>query len=355
MTLRNVAAVADMKVPKERTETVVSSALVFLVNKEFLPGLKVLVYSLIANQTLLDLPIIAISNEPEVMNDPLIQAMSDRPVVLSDDDISTFSAISGDRVPERVRLNWIAKFTLLKWMTFEDYGYDQHIFIDADILCLRNIDDLLGLTDAEFYAAPRFTDDLFKDGERVRSPDDRTALIQAFVNDDHAGNIIINSGVFVANKPLLNSKTRRSLIEYASHGEFITEQKVLRERQAERVNGIRTFSPLYNFHHGYLKYVAANDQLGLANQIKLLHYVGSRAKPWQAGASNNIQNSLWASYAKESRERSSIFSDFKEFRDRYRALFKKPDGSILEKLRGSKRPIWIRALRKFKASMSRTG
>ena len=62
--------------------------------------------------------------------------IADRTIILSDEDIGAIRRIKASAVKPDLRHAELGKYTFLKVHAFQDLGYDHHIFMDVDMLCL---------------------------------------------------------------------------------------------------------------------------------------------------------------------------------------------------------------------------
>lgn len=308
MSLRALLDVSEARV--EPTTRADSAALAFVLNRSFLPGLRTLAYSMVLNRTLLDLPILVISEDSEIALDPLIATISDRVVIVEPDDLDQFSQISNERVVEHLRLDWIPKYTFLKWMLFGDHGFRKIIFLDADMVCLQNIDDLLEMNEADLYAGPIFNRALYRDPTgRDLALTESSRNIEAFVANPPAVSAGLNTGLMVINSGALSTRFRGALVDLAERKAYTVEQAVvnsLLRSGAEWSGG--ALSSLYNFNSGYLRYLDGITQVRMLARIKVLHFVGSR-KPWHASGGRSLDSHLWHVLARQAAAASPLLAE----------------------------------------------
>jgi lipopolysaccharide biosynthesis glycosyltransferase len=277
-----------------------NSALVFVLNSEFVPGLRVLLYSMYANKTLLDLPILIITEQEEVLSDSVISQVADHKRLISAGEISSFSSIPSRKVPSQLRLAWIPKYTFLKWMMFDEYGYERLLFIDADIVCMKPIDSLLTMEDADLYGCPMFTREMIAphlDADTI------SQNILSFAMCERPKSKRLNTGVLVIGRKLLSPSFRADLIKFAEAQEFANEQSALRNfLRRSRRGDLRMISPLYNFKTSFLEAVCSQRKFELIEKIRLLHFAGEQVRPWQKSAPETLADYVWFCYAKEAEE-----------------------------------------------------
>lgn len=293
MSLRSIAAETAIHVSGEVKPTN-GTALVFVLNKPFLIGLKTLAFSMIKQNTMLDLPVLIITDEPEVLADPFVSILADKTVLVSPEQISQFEGISSARIDDRVKLEWIPAYTFLKWLIFEDYGYDRLVWIDVDIVCLKPIDELTRLTYKALYAGGVFPSQLYRIGQDRLPLEDRERNILAFSDAPSPSDDSLNSGVMVINKPLLNKAFREELISHARERDFTNEQLVITRVLARpKYAGFGWLPPTYNYSHAYAMLAGASVQIDILAKVKLLHYIGVDGKPWNRPKGTRTTERLW--------------------------------------------------------------
>lgn len=265
-------------------KTYPSTALVFVFDSEFLTPFKVLLYSMARLGTAVDLPIIIITQDTAVAADPAVKAAADEIRLLGQAEIDQFKVISGRRVPDRYKLEWIAKYTFLKWSIFDDFNYEQLLFIDADIVCLGPVEDLLSSDlPGDMLGGPRFMEALVQDEQGNRLPENSIfrnlrRMNRGKFDESHTR---LNSGVMLLRKRLLSRDFREELLRFASTRDYVNEQSYLTSFFADRKDYNLSFIPSrYNFGAGALAELPLVLELQLIKEIVFLHFPGPK-KPWR--------------------------------------------------------------------------
>lgn len=329
MSLRTVFAMLEDAVPAASRSGAGGTGLFFVLNSGFLRPFHVLVYSLARNGSLLDLPVVVISEDAKLADDPVVAAVADRFVLAGAQEIAQFAGISDRKVEEGLRLGWIAKYTFLKWLVFADHGFRRHVYLDADMLCLNPCDGLAELADADLYAAPVFDKKLTRDPQGWMRPlGERERRVAHFLESGNRTSL--NSGVMVANHRLLDGTFRRRLIALAESEPVPVEQLVI--RRLLRDGADYTFGPLpplFNFNHGFLAAMGVPRQLRLLGAMKLLHFVGGGLKPWSvrgpaAEESAWISDTLWRRTADEACQALTLFAEARDRLDRAEPTVERP-------------------------------
>jgi hypothetical protein len=294
--------------PVHRSKAAEGAALVFVLNRDFVWPFRVLLFSLVKSRSVLDAPIVLISEDETLQSDPLVEAVVDRFVPARGDLLVPFADISPERVPEHQRLGWIAKYALLKWLVFDDYGFERHVFMDADTLCLNPVDALLELNSADLHLTPQFDPRLLRGPDGAKLPRaEQEANVLEFVRRTEFANL--NSGVFVANHAVLTPDFRAELIGMARRLQIKTEQSVLQRVLRDSPQHTRSWlSPRFNFHHGHLSPLSVRTQIAELDRSYLLHFIGSHAKPWDGGTAKPFTRAVWLQYAREAAEADPVFA-----------------------------------------------
>jgi lipopolysaccharide biosynthesis glycosyltransferase len=160
-------------------------AICFVANKKYIEGLKVAVHSIKRNHATVP-TIILFSDDIEEIPDGV-----DKLIKIDTDDyryLEMFSELPNNTWPKSI---------FYKLSIFNISGYDRIVFIDSDMLVIRDISDLWNLdeyNEFDFYAT-------------------YTAPQQVGTDKDHKDNLC--SAIMVINKNLLNVQVYKKLIEMA--------------------------------------------------------------------------------------------------------------------------------------------
>jgi len=290
-----------------------NAALAFVLDATFLHSFKVLLYSLANTRSFLDLPILVFTQDNKVSNDEIVKAVSDEIRLISEQDINIFSRVAGGRVPERYKLDWIPKFTFLKWLLFNDSVYKHLIFIDADIVALSNADGLLedSIT-SDLDCGLVFRDSLFTNGDvPLKESTIASNLLGMIKRTFPVDTYRLNTGVMGIKNKCLTKAFREELLLLASNNSYVNEQSYVTkffEKNSEF--SIYHLSARYNFGAGSLSYLSISAQLKLLREISLLHFPGS-SKPWLQPVNTNTRFShiIWRQVERETINNSGLIAE----------------------------------------------
>ena len=247
--------------------------LVLLLERSFLIGLLGLLTSLMRNSSLRGVPIVILTTDPAVVRNPLVQAVATDIRFFDDSDLDRFSKISKKNVLRGERHHKIAKYTLIKFHFFEDFGLGDQIFLDCDMIVTQAIDWIARRADeAPFLAAPALTHD-------ATIPDQVAASIAAGV---HPGIDEINSGLMVVSRRFLlaNADMVDVLIARAAESAFSKEQKIVSSVMRDAPDAL-SLPVTCNFLRSYAERMGEAAFGEIAESVRVMHYV--QRKPWLRG------------------------------------------------------------------------
>lgn len=221
-------------------------------------------------------PLIVLSAEAEALSDPFLRAHGHRRILID-------PAPYADIRPYRQRRSQRHARTFFKFEAFGDFGFERNLFLDSDILCLREAPALLESGTLPLRAA---VDTGFR-------------KTRAYRGHPHE----INSGVLSIGRALQGASTIARLQEIArTHpgrgGYNAGDQGILNKWiHADRIE-VDLLPPAYNL----IKKNYA-DTAGLPD-CRLLHFAGH--KPWLGQQRNDatdpamaVLEELWHADAKE--------------------------------------------------------
>jgi lipopolysaccharide biosynthesis glycosyltransferase len=289
------------------------SAVLFLFDANYLVPFQVFIKTLEhAVATRKDVDLVVLTDDPKVYGDSFVNKIADRIIMLSDDDLKKISQTQGTAVHPSTKHTKYNKYTFLKFLVFNDFGYKEHIFLDVDMLCLDpnfEFDELL-YEKIDFSAAPTIghrhlglSDILYSNGgyayydKEVRDKVMNTCLHLASAKKSIQRKI--NSGVMYIGGRLIGSNASSCLINEATRSAYPFEQDVIRIVIRETY-GLRwkSMSIWYNFV-SLPSYVMGEENFSiLQKNIKFLHYDGM--KPWKDKKENAdwFQKLWWEAYDK---------------------------------------------------------
>lgn len=313
MSISDLAKAGRVSVAGKKASTPLQqrSALAFVFDREYLESFKVLLFSLARTGSLTHLPIFVFTQDNFVADDPIIKCAADTIRFITDDDIKKFSAISARKIPAQYKLDWIPKYTFLKWLIFDDYDLDQLLFIDADIVCMNNADDILELdSNAGLIGCPRFMESLFtgEDGRRLTERAIYSNLRNMVRGEFDERHVRLNSGVLLLRSNVLSSKFRTDLLAFAARKEHVNEQSYITSFfKLNNEYQMKLVSSRYNYGAGSLEHLPVFLQIKILKEIVFLHFPGSR-KPWRAEltADARFTHLVWKKIAADARAQSDL-------------------------------------------------
>ena len=263
-------------------------AIVFLLNADFLPGLRVFAYSAKAAFKAADEDVLVITDDENVRQDEFVRYLADRIIFIGDEDKGAFSGVKYDKVHKSIKRDDIAAYWFLKFTMFRNFGYDYHIFVDTDLVCLRDdfrFSDIPARYD--FIAGPTVGPVALQISSWKDRPTDDAKLddverrIRRIAKSNYKLSRSINSGVVRISRGLLGDGIVNGLIALASSKSFRMEQEVVQEYVQGCGASFKSLPIWFNFP--VLPAVVLGEQRfsRIAPMVRILHY-NRRPKPWQS-------------------------------------------------------------------------
>lgn len=258
------------------------TAVLHVLNREFLRPLRVLRASLREHGALQNCPTIVVTDDAEVANDPFVRHLAHDIEHISPREASVFSTIRPERIAEGLRTSFAPKYTFLKLLMFKQRGYERHVFLDADMLCLTPMDDALLAAPYDVKAVREMGATAFPTArETPRAPFPQTGLawVREHGKPSPAPVQGINSGFVVLQGKAIDDGLFEQAIELGTQGAFPNEQSLTTEviRQG-RLSFLRL--PLwYNARRRIFASLGEEFFEEVRERVVLLHY--TPGKPWK--------------------------------------------------------------------------
>ena len=256
----------------------------FFFNEGYLECFKVMCASMLATRSFLDLPIIIYSDEGDKLrDDAFVSTVADTFRDIEPADYAYIDGVDTSRVPEKFRYKGIPKYTFLKWLIFQPSGYDELIFLDCDMICLRNLDNQSFFTremnSADLLGCREFPQKMLE--ARKSDPKTYLAMFEKLMSEEQdRASGRLNSGVMRIGKRLLTGGFFDQLIDFASRTACVNEQSFLtsffRETAAFR---LEFHDSSCNVPDKKFDFLRVEDQIRHWSKVSILHFNGNK-KPW---------------------------------------------------------------------------
>ncbi|MEB3341627.1 tetratricopeptide repeat protein [Okeania sp.] len=243
-------------------------AIIIAADYKFVKGIRALLYSLKTNSpSLLNHDVLLLTDEPYAFeNNSFIKQNTSQIIEINTDNYSNI---------DTKKFGWHPRFvkSFYSFEAFKDWGYDVNIFLDADTLCLSNIDFLFQNKGYKIMAALDIG-------------------INVFPRIYKCSHYIINTGVMCIDKCLFQYYER--LLEIASKGISYDggDQGVINHLLYEQNIKVSYLHPKFNtlkriYHHF--------PSIWAEIEPKIIHYVGD--KPWNGseGGYEKLEE-IWRTY-----------------------------------------------------------
>jgi hypothetical protein len=260
--------------------------LVFLLDRSYLKGLFVLMASLRRTAALAALPVVVLSDDQTVIDEPEVRGLAAHRMLIGADFLARYKELPRDAIPEHMRREHVPKYTWLKFAVFQDFGYRHNIYLDTDMAALGPLDGFfqrLEGQDFEYAAAPNIPRQIWEqveDGaiflQRLKAFE--ATLAPWSISRFGQRPVSFNSGVSLIGRSLMNAAMIDRLFVHASRVGTQYEQRltyfVLRELDA-RFCELPLWANVTRPIHDLALRFGFDD---VARQTLLHHYIFR--KPW---------------------------------------------------------------------------
>ena len=297
MSVFRLAERGHLSVREDLEDSLADTAIFFAFDSSYLTPFKVMLLSMAQTGALTRNPIIICSDDPAVFEDPIVELVVDRPVLLKGHLRESLYHLAEHSVhrPERAKWN---KGTFLKWAAFDNFGFDYILFLDVDMLILKPLAELATYrSGADLLACPQFKPSLYRQkgaGKLPLSTIERNLHWMISGDFDRVHHRRMNSGMMLLTRTTANPDFRDEIIAFAANRKELHEQAHLTAFFAENPSWkVRMVPSIYNFQERYLGEVDSCRGLDVLSQIAILHYAGT--KPWQSKLtpSSRLSTLLW--------------------------------------------------------------
>ncbi|MDQ1080856.1 hypothetical protein [Pseudoroseomonas cervicalis] len=260
------------------------TAILHVLNRDYLLPLRVLRHSLMRQGAFEGCPTVIITDDPVVAEDPFIRRIAASIEMFDAARLARFAQIRGERINPALHAGFAPKYTFLKLSMFQDRGYDRHIFLDADMLCLRTPDAALLTGPQPAKAVEEYGASTFPIGQEPRR-EDAQAVSEAYLaeHDQPALRPIrgINSGFVVLERPLLSQAAFDGALALASTTAFTNEQNLTTRTIAGSGTPFLRLPVWYNARRRIFGSLGPAHFETVRDRIVFLHY--TPGKPWAMG------------------------------------------------------------------------
>lgn len=270
-----------------------NTAIVTLVNKRFLPGWAALLCSLKSHELTCEVPIVVLSDDPEVIEHPLIGSHAYHRVLIDAEELKRYYRVSKQEVRENKYRSDFGNYTFLKFQMFQDFGFDRNLFLDSDLIVLRNPIDLFTHSECDIFGMPPFVP-AFEGIDRSDHEQVET-VVRGLLRypSEYAGNRF-NTGVLSFGRKLMDRECRSELLNMAIERSFLGDQATIQEYLRKHCDiAAVTGHPRNNFVAGYLRNVSTEVKDEVLKEVNILHFADS-TKPWEYTRINtHAARDLW--------------------------------------------------------------
>ena len=278
-------------------------ALIFIFDSKYLLPFKVLMHSMrIQLNKTPDIDIVILTDDIAVANDQFVKNFVDRVIEVSEEQTSFLKSIDFSGISNAHRHPVYGAYWFLKFFIFDDYGYEYHIYMDVDMLCISDSFTLHDLHFGKRFAvAPTVGPAALSikpktRGEYLDEPgrDEVLKSIKKIANRDYPVSRSFNSGVMYIPRDMIGRSTVEGLVREAAENAFRLEQDTIRQYAEIRSQVPFKSLPIW-FNFPELPALAVgsiNYEAHLKKHINIIHF-NLHPKPWDAGRGSTWVHSIW--------------------------------------------------------------
>jgi lipopolysaccharide biosynthesis glycosyltransferase len=249
----------------------------FALDSGYLLPFKVMLASMARVGTLLDCPVVVYTDDERLLQDPVVQMVADKSVLVSGTRRDILYDLARHHVKRQGdRRDW-NRGTFLKWAIFEPQPTPNLLFLDVDMIVLHPLEGVSSLgAGASLLTAPQFQPSLWDAGPEEAHDTLRALVAGTAFPGKHAWRI--NSGMMLVRKEFLDNAFFNAVTAFAKSRREIHEQAHFSEYFRSHP-GHQMVGASFNFQVPWLSVLTTRRQEELLKSVKILHFAGNK-KPW---------------------------------------------------------------------------
>ena len=269
---------------KNDNDTITDSdkAVIFLVDSRLIDKFTCFHYTLEETQSFKNIDKIVITIDKKVKESDVISKLVDNVIYYDLDNYENLKKMKGNHIYTHFQRSFINNITYLKLLSFKDLGYKQHLFLDCDMLCLKNLDNIFDYgVGVDLAAAPTIPNSFYENNSIEDSAyfnEVRDSFLDYASRSEY--NSSINSGVMLIGNRLLGEQIFESLAKLGQVSSFKSDQELIyRFLQLHDKTTFKYLPLWFNITRPTYDYFGKEVFLKDKSNISILHFSGK--KPWQ--------------------------------------------------------------------------